>query len=591
METIEIIVEETVQPIILEVYQENTPPILLELFEGQPGDSAYVEAVKNGFVGTESEWLESLKGDKGDVGEKGDKGDIGEKGEKGDKGDSGANAVWGDITGSLNDQVDLQNALDSKVDEVTGYSLTKNDFTDALKAKLDSITEIFTTVLKTAYDNAVTWISTNGNNLINHLSNISNPHNTTASQVGAYTTSEVDNIANSKVDKVTGKSLMLDSEITRLSTVTNFDNSGNVIALANKVDKITGKQLSTEDYTTTEKTKLSGIATGATANDTDVNLKNRANHTGSQLASTISDFATAVGLLITNKVDKITGYSLTKNDLTDALKTAYDNAVSGLATLLATGSRLITSGEITKLSNTSGTNSGDNATNSQYSGLASSKEDSANKTTSTSDSASTTKFPVFATILAYFDTSRIRTLLGISTLSGSNTGDETNATIISKLGYTPTRTFLSGSDGTTVSNTTTITPTYTQLIQGGTFGSGDVVDLLYRAISTIAKASSSSIYVYVNTTNSLATGSPLQVAILTNASRTLQMTRTMSVKGSTTRVTTSTTSANADVVLTGASTLLTINWAIDQYFIFAIGHTVASATETLTGDCFRITKN
>lgn len=44
-------------------------------------------------------------------------------------------------------------------------------------------------------------------------------------------------------------------------------------------------------YTGTEKTKLSGVATGATANDTDANLKNRANHTGTQLASTISDFA------------------------------------------------------------------------------------------------------------------------------------------------------------------------------------------------------------------------------------------------------------------------------------------------------------
>jgi len=132
-----------------------------------------------------------------------------------------------------------------------------------------------------------------------------------------------------------------------------------VPALANKVDKVTGKGLSTNDYTTAEQTKLSGIQAGATANDTDANLKNRANHTGTQLAATISDFATAVGLLITNKVDKVTGYSLTKNDLTDALKTAYDNAVSSLTTLLATGSRLITSAEIAKLSNTSGTNTGD----------------------------------------------------------------------------------------------------------------------------------------------------------------------------------------------------------------------------------------
>jgi hypothetical protein len=36
------------------------------------------------------------------------------------------------------------------------------------------------------------------------------------------------------------------------------------------------------------------VADGATANDSDANLKNRANHTGTQLSSTISDFSTAV---------------------------------------------------------------------------------------------------------------------------------------------------------------------------------------------------------------------------------------------------------------------------------------------------------
>jgi hypothetical protein len=46
----------------------------------------------------------------------------------------------------------------------------------------------------------------------------------------------------------------------------------------------------TAAFTTAQETKLFGIATGATANDTDANLKNRANHTGTQAASTISDF-------------------------------------------------------------------------------------------------------------------------------------------------------------------------------------------------------------------------------------------------------------------------------------------------------------
>src|SRR5690606_11009157 len=59
-----------------------------------------------------------------------------------------------------------------------------NAFTDDEKSKLASITSIFTTALKTAYDNAVSWISANGVNLLNHLSNKSNPHDVTASQVG-----------------------------------------------------------------------------------------------------------------------------------------------------------------------------------------------------------------------------------------------------------------------------------------------------------------------------------------------------------------------------------------------------------------------
>lgn len=52
------------------------------------------------------------------------------------------------------------------------------------------------------------------------------------------------------------------------------------------------------------------------------------------------------------------------------------------------------------------------------------KEDSANKSTTDTESASTTKFPVWAAILSYFSASRIRTILGVSTLSGSNTGDQ-----------------------------------------------------------------------------------------------------------------------------------------------------------------------
>ena len=43
----------------------------VELTPGDPGASAYEIAVQNGFEGTESEWLDSLKGSPGDPGDDG----------------------------------------------------------------------------------------------------------------------------------------------------------------------------------------------------------------------------------------------------------------------------------------------------------------------------------------------------------------------------------------------------------------------------------------------------------------------------------------------------------------------------------------
>lgn len=64
--------------------------------DGAAGKSAYEIALQNGFVGTETDWLESLKGQKGDTGEPGAKGEPGEKGERGEKGDTGETGEKGD---------------------------------------------------------------------------------------------------------------------------------------------------------------------------------------------------------------------------------------------------------------------------------------------------------------------------------------------------------------------------------------------------------------------------------------------------------------------------------------------------------------
>lgn len=68
---------------------------------------------------------------------------------------------------------------------------------------------------------------------------------------------------------------------------------------------------------------------------------------------------TQVDAIASDKVDKVAGLGLSQNNFTNALKTAYDNAVTAITNLLTTGVRLITTGEINKLSSLSGTNTGD----------------------------------------------------------------------------------------------------------------------------------------------------------------------------------------------------------------------------------------
>ena len=97
------------------------------------------------------------------------------------------------------------------------------------------------------------------------------------------------------------KNLTVTGTVTGLpSSATNLSTTANGTSLT--VNSDTGTNASIPAATTSawgamtdeDKTKLNGIDTGATANDTDANLKNRANHTGTQAASTISDFDTEV---------------------------------------------------------------------------------------------------------------------------------------------------------------------------------------------------------------------------------------------------------------------------------------------------------
>ena len=187
--------------------------------------------------------------------------------------------------------------LDAKVDKVTGKGLSTNDYTTTEKDKLAAIEN---GANKTVVDTALNSTSTNPvqNKVINtKINSIQSDINSkvpstrtvngkalsanitlSASDVGALPNTTVipsiDGLATETYvnNKVAG---IVDSAPATLDTLNELaaalgddSNFATTVAtqIGNKVDKVDGKGLSTNDYTTTEKTKLSGIAEGAEVN-------------------------------------------------------------------------------------------------------------------------------------------------------------------------------------------------------------------------------------------------------------------------------------------------------------------------------------
>ena len=110
-----------------------------------------------------------------------------------------------------------------------------------------------------------------------------------------------------------------------------------------KVDKIDGKSLSTNDYTDSEKEKLSNIETGSQVNVIEAITVNGTNQANSNKTVNIS-VPTSVSQLTNDsnyqtesqvnsglalKVDKVTGKQLTTNDFSNDYKTKLDGIESG----------------------------------------------------------------------------------------------------------------------------------------------------------------------------------------------------------------------------------------------------------------------
>lgn len=119
----------------------------IEGASGSDGLSAYEVARKNGYDGSEAEWLSSLKGATGETGPQGPKGDTGDSGSKGDTGETGPQGEPGSdgvsITNAVvNDSGHLIISLSNDQTLDAGYVKGTDGTSINIKGDLDSTSEL-----------------------------------------------------------------------------------------------------------------------------------------------------------------------------------------------------------------------------------------------------------------------------------------------------------------------------------------------------------------------------------------------------------------------------------------------------------------
>lgn len=249
----------------------------------------------------------------------------------------------------------INTALGNKVDVVSGKGLSANDFTDALKTKLEGIATGATNI---TVDSALDSTSTNP--VQNKVINTALGNKVDVVSGKGLSTNDFTDALKTKLDGIaTGANkTVVDSSLSD-SSANPVQNSVIYTALANKVDVVSGKGLSANDFTDALKTKLDGIATGATKVTVDSSLSSTSTNplqnkaintalgakaplaspalTGTPTAPTatagtnttqIATTAFVTGAVST-KVDVESGKGLSTNDFTDALKTKLEGIATG----------------------------------------------------------------------------------------------------------------------------------------------------------------------------------------------------------------------------------------------------------------------
>lgn len=236
----------------------------------------------------------------------------------------------GEITEQwLNNSFATKTELNTKVDKVSGKSLSDNNYTTNEKSKLASLQNYDPTPIENQINNKVDKQEGYGLSETSFtqeeklkLSTISDKYagrftsltdlNSVVGVPGGYAYVSIDN---SPTVLYAWNNQLMQWESTILATSEETSESIKTKYEANP---------DTNVFTDLEKTKLSGIATQATKNDTDTNLKNRANHTGTQPISSVEGLNMRL-IELDNIVEEIIGVDNDQSLIIEDHKNRKDN--------------------------------------------------------------------------------------------------------------------------------------------------------------------------------------------------------------------------------------------------------------------------
>lgn len=178
--------------------------------------------------------------------------------------------------------------------------------TTGLQTELDSLAPISHTHLLAAGATDVTITSANLNILDDGADTTLHFHNAdraravhtgtqTASTISDFDTEVANNAAvNANTNKIS---------YTDAAKVAGIEDNATADQSDAEIKTAYENNADTNEFSDAEQAKLSGISAGATANDTDSNLRARSSHTGTQPASTISDYASATATFTNKTID------------------------------------------------------------------------------------------------------------------------------------------------------------------------------------------------------------------------------------------------------------------------------------------------